>query len=55
MQNVDFHMGRKQLHVLSSTTFNSSCQRLNIVLTKDDIHTSINIVIADPTRMDLLP
>jgi hypothetical protein len=24
MQDVSFHMGRKQLHVLPSTTFNSS-------------------------------
>jgi hypothetical protein len=25
VQNVGFHMGRKQLHVLPSTTFNSFC------------------------------
>jgi cytochrome b561 len=31
------------------TCFNSSRQQINIVLTKDDIHTLINVVIANPT------
>jgi hypothetical protein len=35
--------------------FNSYCWRVNIVLTKDDIHTLIDIFIVDPMWADLLP
>jgi len=35
--------------------FNSSCQWVNIVLTKNDIHTLIDIFIVDPMWADLLP
>jgi hypothetical protein len=35
--NVSFHMGRKQLHVLPSTTFNSFRWWINIMFTKDGI------------------
>jgi hypothetical protein len=48
-------MGQKELHVLFSTTFNSSCCQINIVLTKDGIHTLVNIIIIDPTQAYLLP
>ncbi len=37
-----------------STTFNSFCRLFNIVLTKNGIHTLANIVITNPTWMDLL-
>jgi hypothetical protein len=30
--DAGFHMGQKQLHVLPSNRFNSSCQRVDIVL-----------------------
>jgi hypothetical protein len=53
-RNVGFHVGRKQLHALPSTTFNSSCQQIDIVLTKDGIYTLTDVVIANPTRADLL-
>jgi hypothetical protein len=53
--DVGFHMGQEQLHALPSTTFNSSHQQVDIVLTKDAIHTLTNIVVAYPTRTDLLP
>jgi hypothetical protein len=33
--DVGFHMGQKQLHALLLNTFNSSCQQVNIVFTKD--------------------
>jgi hypothetical protein len=33
--DASFHMGREQLHVLPSSTFNSSNQRAAIVFTKD--------------------
>jgi hypothetical protein len=42
-----------QLHVLPSTTFDSSSWRIDIVLTKNEICTLTNIVIADPTQVDL--
>jgi hypothetical protein len=35
--------------------FNSSYQQIDILLTKDDIHTLVNIVIANPTWAYLLP
>jgi hypothetical protein len=35
--------------------FNSSCEWIDIVLTKEDIHTLIDIIIIDPTWMNLLP
>ncbi len=48
-------MRRKQLYALPWTTFNSFCRQINIVFTKDDICTLVDIVIAYPTWMDLLP
>jgi hypothetical protein len=53
--DVGFHMGWEQLHVLLSNTFNSSHWQVDIVLTKDDIRTFVDIVIANPTQADLLP
>jgi hypothetical protein len=46
-RDVGFHMGQKQLHVLPSTTFNTSCQQVNIMLTKDGIRTLANVIIVD--------
>jgi hypothetical protein len=54
-QNVGFHVGREQLHVLLSTTFNSFCWQFNIVLTRDDICTLVDIVIPNPTWANLFP
>ncbi len=53
--NVSFHMGWKQLYALPSTTFNSFRWWIDIVFTKDGIHTLVDIVIADPTWAYLLP
>jgi hypothetical protein len=55
VRNACFHVGREQLYVLPSTTFNSSRRQFDIVLTKNGICTLADIIIADPTRMDLLP
>jgi len=55
MWDVNFLMGQIQLHVLPSTTFNSSHQRIDIVLTKYGIQTLTDIVIIDPTRAHFLP
>jgi hypothetical protein len=53
--DASFHMGQEYLHVFLSTTFNSSRQRVNIVFTKSDIRILTNIVIANPTWVDLFP
>jgi hypothetical protein len=54
-RNVDFHMGQEKLHALLSIMFNSVCRRINIVFTKNDIRTLVDIVIANPMQVDLLP
>jgi hypothetical protein len=48
VRDASFHMGRKQLHALPSTTFNSFYQRIDIVLTKKDNRTLGDIVITNP-------
>jgi hypothetical protein len=53
--NVGFHVGRQQLHAFFSTTFNSSRRWIDIVLIKDGICTLANVVIINPTWIDLLP
>jgi hypothetical protein len=53
--DVGFHVRWKQLHVFPLNTFNSFCQWVNIMFTKDGIRTLINVVIAGPTWADLLP
>jgi hypothetical protein len=55
VQDVGFHVGQEQLHVLLSTTFNSFHWQVNIVFTKYNICTLVNVIIVDPTWMDLLP
>ncbi len=53
--DVGFHMWWQQLHALFSNTVNSSCRWIDIVFTKDGICTLLDIVIANPTWVDLLP
>jgi len=48
-RDVGFHVGQKLLHAIPLTTFISSRQQVNVVLTKDDIRTLAGIVIANPT------
>jgi hypothetical protein len=55
MRDVSFHLRREQLHTFPATTFNSFRWRIDIVLTKDSICTLVDIVIADPKRIDLFP
>jgi hypothetical protein len=52
-RDVNFHMGWKQLHSFFSITFNSFRWQIDIVLIKNDIHILTNIVITNPTWMDL--
>jgi hypothetical protein len=51
--NVNFHVGQKQLHMLPPTIFHSFHQWIDIVLTKDGIHILVDVVIVDPTWVDL--
>jgi hypothetical protein len=53
--NASFHMGWKQLHVLPLVMFNSYCWQVKIMFTKNGIRTLANVVIVDPTHVDLLP
>ncbi len=53
VRNVSFHVGWEQLHALPSTTFNSSRQQVDIVLTKDGICTLADVVITNPMCADL--
>jgi hypothetical protein len=55
VQNVNFHMGWKQLHALFLTMFKSCHWRVNIVLTNNEIHTLVDIVIIDSMWVDLFP
>jgi hypothetical protein len=55
VQDVGFHVGWEQSYALPSATLNSSHQQVNIVVTKDGIHTLTNVVIINPTRVDLFP
>jgi hypothetical protein len=48
VKDVGFHVGQEQLHVLPLNTFNFSYQWIDIVFTKDDICTLIDVVIANP-------
>ncbi len=51
--DANFHVGRKQLYVFPSTTFNSFRQWIDIVLTKDGIHTLANIIIVNSMQANL--
>jgi len=49
MRDDGFHVKRKQLHALPSTTFNSSHWQINIMFTKNGICALTDVVIANPT------
>jgi hypothetical protein len=52
-RNVDLHVGWEQLHAFPSITFNSFHRQIDIVPTKDGICTLANVVIMNPTWVDL--
>ncbi len=54
MWNVSFHMGWEQLHALPSATLNYFHQQVNIVLTKNEICTLVDVVIANPMNVNLI-
>jgi hypothetical protein len=51
--NVSFHMEQKQLYALHLTTIDSFHWQIDIMFTKNGIRTLTNIVIVDPTHVDL--
>jgi hypothetical protein len=53
-QNVSFHVGWKQSHVLPLIMFNFSHQQINVVLIKNGVCTLANVVIANIMHVDLL-
>jgi hypothetical protein len=55
MWNVGFHVQQKQLNAFLSIMFNSFHWWVDNMFTKDDICTLIDIVITDPTWVDLFP
>jgi hypothetical protein len=54
-QDVGFHVGWEQLHAKPSATLNSFHQQVDIVFTKNEIRTLVDIVIADSMHADLFP
>jgi hypothetical protein len=55
VQDVYFHLGWKQLHVLPPTTFNSFHWLIHTMFTKNGIRTLVDVVIVNSMWMDLLP
>jgi hypothetical protein len=51
--DANFHAGWKQLHALFLITFHSFRQWIDIMLTKDGIHTLVNVVIVNSTKANL--
>jgi len=49
-----FHVLREQTHIFSPPSFQSSCLRVDIVLSIDGIGTLTNVVIVDPTQVDMV-
>jgi hypothetical protein len=45
---------QKQTHVLLLPTLQYSCCRVEIVLLVDGVHTLVDVVIVDPTQIDLV-
>jgi len=52
-RNANSHMGQEQLHVLPFAMSNSSCRQVDVVFTKNGIHTVVDVVIANPTQVNL--
>ncbi len=52
-QHASLHVWLKFLHVFLSTTSNSSHQQIDIVFTKDGIHTLTYVEITKPMCVDI--
>jgi len=53
-RDVGLHVMRKQTHVHSTSSFQSSWWRMDIVFTADGIHTLVNVIITNPTHANLV-
>jgi len=42
------------VHVLPSKISDSHCQQVNIIFTKDGVHTLVNLITIKPTQVDIL-
>jgi hypothetical protein len=54
VKDVRFQVSWKQTHVLLPPTLQSSCFRIDIVLSIDGVHTLVDVVIVDPIWVDLV-
>jgi hypothetical protein len=54
-RDVGFHVGGEKIHAFPSNFFNPFCRWVNIVFTKDGIHTLINVVIVNLMWTNFLP
>jgi hypothetical protein len=54
MKDVGFHVLHEQIHILPLPYFESFHWWINIMLLIDCIHTSIDLVIVNPTWVDLI-
>jgi hypothetical protein len=54
MRNVKFHVLQKQTHVLPPPTLQSSHQRIDVVLIVNSVYMFADVVIVNPTRVDLV-
>jgi hypothetical protein len=52
--DMGFHVSHDQAHVLSPPSLQSSCEQVNIMLLIDGICTLANVVIINPTQVDLV-
>lgn len=53
-RNIGFHVSCEQTQVLRPPSLQSSCEWVDIMLLVDGIRTLPNVVIVDPTWMDLI-
>jgi len=54
VKDVKFHVSQKQTHVLPPFAMKASHHQINIVLSVDDVGMLVDVVITDPTRIDLV-
>jgi hypothetical protein len=53
-KDMGFHVSHEQTHVLPPPSLQSFCEWVDIMLSIDGIHTLANVVIVDPTTVDLV-
>jgi hypothetical protein len=53
-KDVKFHVSKEQTHVLPPFAMKASHHRINIVLLVDDVGMLVDIVIINPTQVDLV-